>query len=324
MSTKIYDAYKLPADTDLFSLPALLHESILPARLAAEAQAIALQATQLVDRYSLYKDVNRLPCRPVLKGKPTPLYDPEWPWYSAIQILAERERNTAPSSVTHDSLRFELALVHDPVDDSLLAKAFTSDAAITQTFKDFAQAQGWSDWHYQDSADQPEDLSEAQWQQRRDSWDRALGPMQSFSHALMIDVKPPQRYGTAPQVLGMGPEEEAALAAVVMPTAEQRLLAMYKELIFAQLIKRMNSKRPRVKNPAQAYFAAGSAIQRYRHHETSFFAQDLAKIRPISVETINNHSGKEPVISHDLDESQMSEHAEILLADFEEVAGPAV
>ncbi|QUL80634.1 hypothetical protein [Brevibacterium sp. SMBL_HHYL_HB1] len=224
MSTKIYDAYRLPVGTDPFEVVAPLRAAILPARLRADAQVLARTACQLADDYSLHGDRSRMPVR---RRDGSRLYTPQNPWVSAIRVLADQEADLSPSDTFHDAHRFSVSLLRDPADGRLLAKAFLGHSdEIREAFEAFCATQGWADWHYQDQTDWPEEVSELEWAQRRDSWDRTVGDSGVIAdRCLNIDVRP-SGFSTSPSVLGIGDDEEDAINAVTVSTPQVRLSRM--------------------------------------------------------------------------------------------------
>lgn len=316
MSAKIYDAYRLPAGTDVFDVIAPLRAAILPTRLAADAQAICDRAVSLVDDYSLHRDVDRMPAKRERSGESTTLYHPNLPWLSTIYILAEDERWESPSSTFHDEHRFSITLLRDPADGRLLAIAYMGSAEQIRTaFETFTREHGWSDWHYQSQTDRPEEISDEEWAERRKSWDRTLGDSAPVEKSVSIDIVPSMSYGTSPTVLGFTDEEDEAIETCTLPSPARRLERMLGNAIAFVMSQDTSEKQDVLGTVMHGHRIAGRA----RKNSHDQFTALLSKMHDLTVEDLHTRSYKtdEAVLGHAISEIEIHDVAAQLIADTE-------
>lgn len=295
MSTKVYDAYRLPEHTDVLALPTQLSAAILPSRLRADAQAIYDCTIRNADRYSAHREL-------------VPPYQPEWPWDGAIQILAQAERNKSRNSTFHDRHRFSVRLLRDPVDDRILALVDMPEPVIRDAFENFAAEHGWADWHYQNQSDRPREIPQTEWDERRQSWDRAFFNAQGTEDAeLRIRVAPMLSYSTAPSVMGIGDDEEAALASITPATTASRLFRLLLEA-------RSTEHRGETDDLIRAHFFDRDALVSAIRAEHPLWLELLEHMPAVTIDRLCQPNYNEPVITHPFQENQLRSAANKLIA----------
>ncbi|WP_181273598.1 hypothetical protein [Brevibacterium oceani] len=319
MSTKVHDAFRLPADVDVLALPAQLSAAILPARLRADAQEIYDAAIHNADRFSAHRDITRMPrSRKRPTSDLTPLYSPEWPWISAIQILAQHERDESPSSTFHDRHRFGVRLVRDPEDHRVLALVDAPHSSIREAFEAFAVEHGWADWHYQNQTDQPEDVPDDEWDERRRSWDRALFDAEGTEDAeIRIRVAPMLSHTTSPTVMGgVFGDEQAAIDRIEVRTPAQRLSRLL-------LDAAVNDAGPENGQDAiRLAIDARDALRRAISDDHRAWLEALAQMPDVGVDQLRlPREGDEPVITHPFDEEALHSTASRIIASAASEAG---
>lgn len=168
MSTKIYDAWRLPAGVDLFEV-------------ARDVQGRAQDIRNTLDREMLVRSALELADQGAAHGEPL-----DWPLYAAYQNYEKEQRRLSPTDVFHDPNRFCLVLLRDPETGDILAKLF----ADKREYTDMLNSLGWEDFEYWNNTDGPEGISEEDWAARVAAWDRATAPVGNYAHGLNISLSP--------------------------------------------------------------------------------------------------------------------------------------
>lgn len=311
MSTKIYDAYRLPEGADPFAIVPALRAAILPARLRADAQVICDRAVQLADAYSLW-DNSGQPEGTTRFGEG---YRPLMPWTSAIKSLQADEARRDPGSMEHDYHRFALCLLRDPADGRLLAIAHCRATPISMAFAGFVAEQGWADWHYQDQTDYPEEIPSKEWEERGRSWDRALGHDTPVERGLTITVEPPFSHSTSPTVLGITEQEKEAIASCIPDDPSRRLAGMLTDHV-GRALSRTNSPELGDDQPFDFGVAirALKIVRRARHMEHGGFQALLEKVDLVELESLRRPA-TDHVLTHRLTTADLDELATHLVTD---------
>ena len=177
MSTSIYSGYKLNGNYDFVSLNNFLM------KLRKEVTKICEQKIfDRVVRPTLYyynfnqlhgSDAVQSMIERTSQSKKTKdrWYDVYLKNYSKILISAASKDNF------RRILQAELQMI--PVEDKILVMYFGDEIVrkYLETKTDY-----FSDYHYQDQTDRPENISESEWKHRCADWDKAIGPDYIPSH----------------------------------------------------------------------------------------------------------------------------------------------
>ncbi len=155
MSTKLYDGLKLrDSSSDIFELVPRVAEAISEVYGRA---AIELMATELVEFLDGLTDLEHR------NPQDFPIYDLEDEWI-------KRQRELGPHHALNDPLRFSIVFGRAESGE-LLAYPFYRE----QRYRDALESlEIFEDYHYQNQSDRPEELTPAQWAQRRRDWDSVL------------------------------------------------------------------------------------------------------------------------------------------------------
>lgn len=155
MSTKLYDGLRLKDSTaDIFELVPLVAYAIAGAY--GEA-AIELMATELVDYLDGIPDFSgRDP-------QSLPIYDLQDSWRKHQQELGSHH-------ALNDPLRFSIVFGRAQ-SGTLLAYPFYRESRYRDALESL---EIFEDYHYQNQSDRPDEISSAQWGQRRKDWDSVL------------------------------------------------------------------------------------------------------------------------------------------------------
>lgn len=162
MSTKIYDAWRLPAGvtpfTDMTLLPRL-RKATIDANIAEAITQMEHGVAPWADPYALALHTRRK-------------------WLASAQF-------GGPNSVFYDTNNASLGfLLHG---GAWYAKGFN----LIPQHREVILSQAWDDFHYQNQADRPDDISDDEWEHRRHTWDNDLTINGSLSHWLCHQVCEP-------------------------------------------------------------------------------------------------------------------------------------
>lgn len=149
MSTKIYNGARLREGVDVFDFCAKLRELFLPIYEETVETWTILYATREVLRA---RDSGEPVRRPLARG------------YSIFEE-AERERQWRLTEMV-------VAFAKDPVSGRILVRPYIDNNDYLRVWDSLDEVERWGYWN---SADQPEDVSDEEWEERRETWDRVFG-----------------------------------------------------------------------------------------------------------------------------------------------------
>ncbi len=174
MSTKIYDAFRIKNKTleSVLEDMKAFRKTAMPILKEGLAKMIAGQITRKIDSVALgyseerskkpFIEVWMEVCDRVHKVKTTQRRDPEIDFMFDISVF--------------------------PLDGDILGIMFCEHEPLKGLWM---SQKGIEDYHYQDSTDRPEQIPEAEWDQRREDWDKVLGwetpAQQGFSHTIFSE-----------------------------------------------------------------------------------------------------------------------------------------
>jgi hypothetical protein len=172
MSTKIFNGYRLPRDAPL-AFVAELRSALEPVYREAYLALSASVAAWAVD--GLIRGDLSQPSDDPLGKLQAMLMEQRSPSVFAMLVLEEfhdQIRKTGRRQPRFD-LEFELTLLPDPDDPSLVyAMIFTERDDYRSAFEGLSGVEPWPYWN---SSDRPDEVTEAEWDVRRDTWGRVLG-----------------------------------------------------------------------------------------------------------------------------------------------------
>lgn len=98
--------------------------------------------------------------------------------HRARQLWVDTQNAEDPAFSSHDPLRFSMVFgeASDATGTRRLAYFFSGNRAYEKALLEIATEHGpiFHDYHYQNQADQPDDVTEAEWERRRLDWDQLL------------------------------------------------------------------------------------------------------------------------------------------------------
>lgn len=212
MSTKIYDAWLLPEGTDIFEAAPQVRELLVPVRRRIEAAALVRTAVLQGDAHVF--------------GKADEAHQPSCPLLSCTRILEQRVREHRDTEHGSDPFGCDVVFLRDQDTGRLVAKTFAEDPAFAAEIAARCTQLRWSDVHYQNRTDQPEDISEQDWEARRELWDRLLPGCTTFTaRGVTTSITLPAA-GRGPSTFGLTTADREAIGLAAIPDPGQRLASM--------------------------------------------------------------------------------------------------
>jgi hypothetical protein len=163
MSTKLHHGYQLTVGTDPFAFIASARAALDPVRDRADAAMLAERAIDILDRAIL---------------KPEPTSDPDrftavtkTPLHRALSELNDEQSKLKENDWRRDPTRLELAIGRDPLTGRLGVLLFAEERLLIEAFRALP---GIAEYGYWNNSDQPGGVTDAQWDERREFWDRVL------------------------------------------------------------------------------------------------------------------------------------------------------
>lgn len=90
---------------------------------------------------------------------------------NALEEINKDQKEAREKHIRNPSVDMSLSVTFFPREEETLGIAFAPNARILDLVKTLP---GWKDFHYQDSTDKPDALSESQWKYRKKLWDEVL------------------------------------------------------------------------------------------------------------------------------------------------------
>jgi hypothetical protein len=185
MSTKIYNGYRLSGLTgvaDLFAFTGQLRAALDPVYRAAYVHQIARIAVIAADMLERGETPDTGPVETLTNAR-SPLMYADHALNDAHQTIATTKRRNPDLD-----LQFELTVLTDPANPgTLYALAYTEQDGYRTVFEELSEVRPWPYWN---NTDRPNDVTDAEWELRRDTWQRVLGD------------EPPGRRGLSWALLG--------------------------------------------------------------------------------------------------------------------------
>lgn len=157
MSTKLYGGLKLKDPSqDIFDLIPRIAEAIEPAFASAARELVGEELLAWIDSPSQWPEEDK---------RNYPLFDAERAWRKRQQAYGSHH---APN----DPLRFSIVFGRSSA-GNLLAYPYYSADRYREALEELDV---FEEYHYQNSSDRPDDISEKDWERRSEEWDSLLSP----------------------------------------------------------------------------------------------------------------------------------------------------
>lgn len=161
MSTKLYDGLRVVGDTDLFSIVNTVSSAITGVFEKECLKLIAKEMVRTADSKKLREGDEQ--------GEGLLLFRAEDRWREEQNRIGDRH-------ALNDPLRFSMVFAKIS-DGRVLAYPYHRTPEYTEALMGTGI---FEDYHYQNSADQPDEISESDWGKRRSDWDEAMDAEGTF------------------------------------------------------------------------------------------------------------------------------------------------
>jgi hypothetical protein len=163
MSTKLHHGYQLTVGTDPFAFIASARAALDPIRDRADAAVLAERAIDILDRTILDPELTSDPDTFAAVMK-TPLN-------RAWSELNDEQSKIKENDWRRDPTRLDLAIGRDPLTERPGVLLFAEERLLVDAFRALPEVEEYGYWN---NSDQPDGVTEAQWDERREFWDRVL------------------------------------------------------------------------------------------------------------------------------------------------------
>lgn len=154
MSTKIYNGYRLSPAVDLFEFTGRLRTVMNPIRARLDAGALMDRAVTAIDAADARGEAR-----------------PQHVLLAAMNEFDGEQRNLNPRHRGYDPNRFEVSFGYDQQTCRLLCLLYADQPEFTEAWESLPEVEEYGYWN---NADQPEGVTDAGWDERRDAWERVM------------------------------------------------------------------------------------------------------------------------------------------------------
>lgn len=189
MSTKIYDAYRLPKNNDILKI---LKESKNIATDYIKNDFHYLKFIHTTIMLKVAKELQKEPDNPFYKSIKEDNKKRNFDIYSVIDIL---ERNVNSMNKLDYSTLFECSIFYD--NDYWYIKFFPNEnihSKILKSLKKELKKYGFEDFHYQDQTDIPENISNDEYENRIKKWEELLNEEGDYMDGLKYEIFSPYSF----------------------------------------------------------------------------------------------------------------------------------
>lgn len=167
MSTKIYSGYRLPVMSmqELLTFCQSVRRKIKTGIREEFAKKIAGVCVSIVDAKAMNIPIG------LYEQENFKVDEKDSIIVNAKRYLDERIRASKKSPYRDVALDFGFSFTVHPLDDKILCIVYSGQQALTKVWESFPEVQ---DYHYQNQTDQPEEISDKEWEQRSKDWTIAL------------------------------------------------------------------------------------------------------------------------------------------------------
>lgn len=225
MSTKIYNGYRIAPAAGLFEFTERLRAVMNPIRTRLDARMLMDRAVTAVDAAD---------ARGVAR--------PQNALLAALSAFDDEQRVMDSRQRGHDPHRFEVSFGYDQQTGRVLCLLYTDRREFTEAWEALPEVEAYGYW---DNADRPGDMTEAEWEERRDAWERVMpGCTPPAERMVSFSLRSPSPHGSgmADLVLPRGDEtaeaERKALLRSVARTKRARARDLAVRLLAREALRR--------------------------------------------------------------------------------------
>lgn len=163
MSTKLHHGHRLAEGVDPFAFIATVRTALNPVRDRADARILAEKVVEIIDKAA----VHGLPDDP-----DAPLNDMmSAPLTAAYLAYEDEQAKLGKTDRRHDPNRVELAIGLDQQTGRYGVLLFADCDLLVDAFRAMPQVEEYPYWN---NSDRPDEVTETEWVERREFWDRML------------------------------------------------------------------------------------------------------------------------------------------------------
>lgn len=199
MGTNISHGYRLKTGTDPFAFVARLREVMDPARDAADAKLLADLYARAIDD-------------PWFRGQPIE----EGAGYTAWRNWKKEQDGMSQGVRDHDPNEFGVQIGLDESTGRHLILLISYDNDLTEVFRALDDIEPYGYWSAEEP---PEGITEAEWAERRDAWDRVI-ERPGYTNMLSFNLRPVYDGGVR-RLLGIDGNDTAPVFAAIRPDPER-------------------------------------------------------------------------------------------------------
>ncbi len=228
MSTKLHHGYRLAVGVDPFDFIATVRAHIDPVRDRADARILAERAVAIIDKAAVHGLVTHAGDDLASLMK-TPL--------TAAYVAYEYEQaKLRDIDRRHDPNRFELSFGRDPQTGRFGVLRFADEATLIDAFDAIPEVEEYGYWN---NTDRPDDVTEDQWDQRREFWDRVL-PGYSAPVEVMLGWSLRSTHHPGPLSLA---SDRSPLILEELPDLDRRARRAAQDAVSAAAVRAMSESR---------------------------------------------------------------------------------
>ena len=180
MSTKIYDAFRLPKGNDILKTLEKVREIFTEAVSKDETLLYCIHAvTTMEASIEFEKDPKNFIAKEVIEGNKNNNIDSFWIERYLEKISMSMERKPEDISI-------KCSVFYD--DSYWYIKYFINGNWAYEPMMEAAKITGMEDYHYQNQSDPPEDISYEEYESRIEVWDKLLGEEGNYRNGFVYDI----------------------------------------------------------------------------------------------------------------------------------------
>lgn len=231
MSTKLHHGYRLAEGVDPFDFLATVRAHIDPVRDRADARVLAERAVAIVDKAAVHGLTTHAGDNLADLMK-TPLASAYLAWEDEQAKLRETDRR-------HDPNRVELSFGRDPLTGRYGVLLFADEATLIAAFEAMPEVEAYGYWN---NTDRPDEVTEAEWDERRAFWDRVLPGYQPPAE-VMLSWSLRGTYNPGVMMLA---SKRSPLILEEMPDLDRRARRAAQEAVSTAAVRAMPAAKPPV------------------------------------------------------------------------------
>lgn len=225
MSTKIYHGYRISPVVDLFEFTGRLRAVMNPIRMRLDATMLMDRAITAVDGADARGEAR-----------------PQGALFTAMTEFDDEQRTMDSALRGHDPHRFEVSFGSDQQTGRILCLLYVDQGEFTEAWESLPEVEPYGYWN---NADRPERVTDAEWEERREAWDRVMpGYTPPVECMISFSLRSASPYGSGmidlilPQSDETAEAERKALLRSVAKTKRARARNLAVNLLAREAVRR--------------------------------------------------------------------------------------